>query len=131
MESIAFEKKIFYKYQVKSGITYWGNQDEIRQVVVILLDNAIKHTPEMGRIKFTLAMQRNRPVIQVFNTGEGINPADIPHMFERFYCTEKSRNETDSFGLGLAIAKSIVENHGGKIKVKSQYGENACFYVEL
>lgn len=70
--------------------------------------------------------------LTVFNTGEGITPEDLPHIFERFYCAEKSRSMGgDSFGLGLAIAKAVVESNGGSIQVESKYGEDVCFIVEI
>ena len=131
LESIAFEKKIKYEYQIKENIEYFGNEDEIKQVIVILLDNAVKHTPELGKIAFQLEIDKCRPLIQVYNTGSGIAEEDIPHIFERFYNTEKSRSDMDSFGLGLAIAKSIIEAHSGTIKASSQYGVSTSFRVEL
>lgn len=132
LESMAFEKKIQFEYDIEEEIDYMGNVDEIKQVITILLDNAIKHTPEKGKIKLNLCSKKGKPLLTVFNTGKGISPEDLPHIFERFYCTEKSRNEaSENFGLGLAIAKTIVDTHKGKISATSELGCNVCFYVEL
>jgi len=132
MESIAYEKKISYQYEIEENVMYIGNEDEIEQVAIILLDNAIKHTPELGEVSFTLSVEKKKIVIKVMNTGVGISPEDLPHVFERFYCSEKSRNkEKHGFGLGLAIAKAIVEAHDGTISVVSQYGSKVCFCIKL
>lgn len=130
MESMAYEKKIRFTYKIERPVSFYGNEDEIRQLVAILLDNAMKHTFEQGEIQFHLKRKNNYILFWVQNSGQGIKEDDMTHIFERFYSTEKSRSgKKDSFGLGLSIAKAIVEDHGGKISVKSEYGSYACFTV--
>lgn len=132
MESMAYEKKLRFTYKIEHPVMFYGNKDEIRQLIAILLDNAMKHTAGQGEIQFYLKRKSSYIVFWVYNTGQGITEEDLPHIFERFYSTEKSRSEkTDSFGLGLSIAKAITEDHGGKISVKSEYGSYACFTVSF
>ena len=123
MESTAFEKSIFLNYDIEENINYCGDADAIRRICAILLDNAIDHTPENGNIQMTLRKQGKHPVITVVNTGSPIPKEDLPHIFERFYRVEKERNgKTGHFGLGLSIAKSIVEAHHGTITAKNDPG---------
>lgn len=131
-DSVAFEKNISFVYEIEEGVFYEGNDEEIRQLTAILLDNAIKHTPRSGQLALALRLRNGRPEISVYNTGAGISQEDIPYIFDRFYSTEESRtSDAGSFGLGLAIAKSITERHGGTISVDSEFGRNACFIVKL
>ncbi|MGN8714093.1 sensor histidine kinase [Hornefia butyriciproducens] len=123
MESTAFEKNISLTYDIGENINYCGDGDALRRVCAILLDNAIEHTPENGDIQMTLRKQGKHPVITVVNTGSPIPKADLPHIFERFYRVEKERNGgTGHFGLGLSIAKTIVEAHQGTITAKNDPG---------
>ncbi|OLR56172.1 hypothetical protein BHK98_08890 [Hornefia porci] len=123
MESTAFEKNISLTYDIGENINYCGDGDALRRVCAILLDNAIEHTPENGDIQMTLREQGKHPVITVVNTGSSIPKADLPHIFERFYRVEKERNgKTGHFGLGLSIAKTIVEAHHGTITAKNDPG---------
>ncbi|MCR5791862.1 MAG: HAMP domain-containing histidine kinase [Lachnospiraceae bacterium] len=132
LESLAFEKNIDFEYDIAEDVEYYGNSDEIKQVVSILLDNALKHTYEKGQIRFQMKRRKHHIVITVFNTGRGISEKDIPHIFERFYCAETTRTEKrSSFGLGLSIAKAIVDAHDGEIEVKSHYGKDVQFTVTL
>ena len=131
-DSVAFQKNISFVYEIEEGVFYEGNDEEIRQLTAILLDNAIKHTPRSGQLALALRLRNGRPEISVYNTGAGISQEDIPYIFDRFYSTEESRtSDAGSFGLGLAIAKSITERHGGTISVDSEFGRNACFIVKL
>ena len=123
MESTAFEKNISLTYDIGENINYCGDGDALRRVCAILLDNAIEHTPKNGDIQMTLRKQCKHPVITVVNTGSPIPKADLPHIFERFYRVEKERNgKTGHFGLGLSIAKTIVEAHHGTITAKNDPG---------
>jgi len=127
-ESLVFEKKIEFEYVIKDSIWMKGDRDEIRQLIAILLDNAIKNTPEYGTITMTVGEKNNKKTIKISNTGKGICEADIDHVFERFYTSDHAR-EKNSFGLGLAIAKAIVEGHKGTIKVDSVIDEKTSFEV--
>lgn len=129
-ESAAYENQISFAYDISENISYVGNCEDIKQVIAILLDNAFKYTPQGGKIIVKLRVKGSRPVLTVFNTGEGIPPEALPHIFDRFYRCEKSRSAgSGSFGLGLAIAKAIMTAHNGSIKAESRYGSHAIFTV--
>lgn len=127
-ESVVYEKKIKFEYKIYSNVEIIGSEDEIRQLLAILIDNGIKNTEEDGHIGLTCSGNRRHCEISVSNTGEGISEEVMPHLFDRFYTSDKSRTK-GSFGLGLAIAKSIVERHKGTIKVESMHGEKTVFRV--
>jgi signal transduction histidine kinase len=105
---------------------------QLGRVLNNLFDNALRHTPEGGKV-YVEARPRGREVlITVRDTGSGIAPGDVPFVFEQFYRGEKARSRaTGGSGLGLAIAKSIVEAHGGRIWVESKPGEGTIFAVAL
>jgi signal transduction histidine kinase len=104
----------------------------ISQVLLNLIDNAITHTPEGGTITISAVTFDKWLEIAVDDTGEGISAEDLPNVFERFYRVDKSRaRATGGAGLGLAIAKSLVEAHGGKIEVRSQEGKGSRFSFTL
>ena len=104
----------------------------IRQVLHNLLDNAVAHTGQGGRIKVTARQRDNEIYVSVADTGEGIPAEDLPMIFERFYRVDKSRTRaTGGSGLGLTIAKRLVEAHGGTIEVRSQPGQGSTFTFNL
>ena len=104
----------------------------IKQVLYNLLDNAVAHTGKEGRITVTAREQDDKVYINVADTGEGIPPEDLPMIFERFYRVDKSRaRATGGSGLGLTIAKRLVEAHGGTIEVSSQPGQGSTFTFNL
>lgn len=106
------------------------DKDLIRQLLIILLDNAIKYTPAGGTVTVMTALNRDRLTIEVRDTGTGIPDADKKRIFERFYRSDKSRNsKTGGNGLGLAIAKWIVQQHSGTISVKDNYPKGTVFDV--
>lgn len=132
MEAVIFEKELILDYDIEPAITVYGNREQIKQVVMILLDNAIKYTNAKGKITLTLKKQPHEAVLAVHNTGTGIAPEHLGRIFDRFYRTDPSRaRKQGGYGLGLAIAKSIVEQHKGKIYAKSIPGESASFFVHL
>jgi signal transduction histidine kinase len=100
----------------------------IRQVLLNLLENAIAHTDKGGRITVTARLNENMIHVSVVDTGEGIPAEELPLIFERFYRVDRSRTrKTGGSGLGLTIAKRLVEAHGGKIEVESQMGQGSTF----
>jgi len=100
----------------------------ISQVLRNLLENAVAHTAKGGSITVAAKQQDNWVEVSVTDTGEGIPADDLPNIFERFYRVDKSRTRaTGGSGLGLTIAKRLVEAHGGKIKVQSELGKGSCF----
>lgn len=97
-----------------------------------LFNNAIKYTPANGTLYLRLVLAFRRVMIQVEDTGIGIPEQDLPHVFDRFYRVDTARSrQTGGFGLGLSIAKQIVEAHQGRLSVKSKVGEGSMFQIEL
>lgn len=107
-----------------------GNSDSLAELVTILLDNAFKYSPKNPKIKVTTGMIDGHGFIQVEDNGVGVSGEDLPHIFDRFYRSDKSRG-TDGYGLGLSIAKSIVDAHRGKISVESKAGKGTKFTVVI
>ena len=129
-ESVAFDKKRRMEYEIQESVKIRGDADEIRQLIVILLDNAIKNAGEGGKIEITLSQHNNEVLLSVRNNGELIKSNDMEHIFERFYTGDLSRHG-DSFGLGLSIAKAIVDNHGGTIDASSNIEEGTVFVIRF
>lgn len=129
-ESVAYEKQIRLGRFIEAAVTYNGDEDDIRQLIVILLDNAIKNTNDNGEINVSLVKKKNGIKLVVQNTGEIIKREDIEHIFERFYTTDQSRS-SGSFGLGLSIARAIVEKNSGTIDVTSCDNEGTVFTIYL
>lgn len=98
-----------------------GYERAIRQLITILLDNAVKYSDDGGRIELTLEKQKNLIRLSVFNTAEAVSRDSLPHLFDRFYRADQSRNSrTGGYGLGLSIASAIVNAHRGKISASTQ-----------
>ena len=117
-ESLMFENKIKFEYNIQKDLKLKCNSVQIKQLIAILLDNAIKHSEENGEINVFLGKQKNDIVLSVSNKGKEIPKEIRDKIFERFYRADESRNrESNRYGLGLAIAKNIVVNHNGKISV--------------
>lgn len=109
-----------------------GELNKLQRVITNLVQNAIRHTPAGGSISLATQPAPDGVEVEVADTGEGIAPEDLPHIFEQFFRGEKSRSrETGGAGLGLAIAKRIVEAHHGRIWVESQVGEGTRFRFVL
>ena len=108
------------------------DRTRISQVVGNLLDNAVRHTPTGGRVTVAVAVGQSMASVTVADTGEGI-PADVlPFVFDRFYRVDSSRSRaTGGAGLGLTIAKKLIEAHGGSIRVESEAGRGASFTFDL
>jgi len=109
-----------------------ADKDSIKRVLINLIDNAIKFTPEGGDISVTTEHKNKKVYVSVRNTGEGISEADLRHIWERFYKTDKSRSQNKKgVGLGLHIVKTIITQHGGEIFAKSEEGKYAEFTFVL
>lgn len=108
-----------------------GHASELAQVVTNLLQNAIKYNREGGSVHVRLSKEAGEAILTVRDTGIGIAPTDLPHIFERFYRVDKSRGQTSGHGLGLAICQAIVEHHGGSITASSQLDVGSEFVVRL
>ncbi len=108
-----------------------GDPDRLKQVFLNLVSNAIKYTPQGGRVAVQMEEEDGWAVVRVSDTGPGIPPEDLPHVFERFYRADKARSRGKGFGLGLSIVYWIVKHHGGRIDVTSQLGQGTTFTVWL
>ncbi len=108
-----------------------GDRDRLKQMILNLVSNAIKYTPDGGRVRLGLAPTDGQVVLEVEDTGPGIPAEDLPYIFERFYRTDRARKRGKGFGLGLSIAYWIVQRHQGTIEVSSSPGQGTCFTVRL
>lgn len=117
---------------IAPGLTYRGDEYAVRQLVSVLLDNAVKYSNEGGIIRFTLEQGRRSVVIRSYNTCAPIDPAELDKLFDRFYRVEKSRSkQTGGFGVGLSIARSIAEAHKGSITAQCPDENSIQFTVIL
>jgi signal transduction histidine kinase len=106
--------------------------ERLRQVLGNLLSNALRHTPAGGRIVFSASRDEHAILLTVADTGAGIEPGDLPYVFDRFYRADHSRAEGQGeSGLGLAIVRSLVEMHRGSVAVESMPGRGAIFTIRL
>lgn len=122
-ESLAYEREIQLKENIEENLRFKGNNNEIKQLLSILLDNAIRHCYKGGEIIVNLRKQKNSLMLQVRNSGDPIKRGEEEKIFERFYRSDESRNRDEKrYGLGLSIAKAIVNKHGGKISAFSKNG---------
>lgn len=123
MEATLYDNGTSVKTDIEKGITVTADSEKIAQVLYILLDNAGKYTPYGGKITLSLNRIHDWAIIKVMNTGVGIATVDLPKIFDRFYRADESRStETGGFGLGLSIAKTIVDRSGGSIIAESTDG---------
>ena len=109
----------------------YSNPDRIEQVLVILIDNALKFTPEGGRIVMNIGHSRDRVVISIRDSGVGMSADDQAHVFERFYKADKSRGKKAGTGLGLSIAHEMMDALGERIWVRSQLGRGSTFFITI
>ncbi len=132
MEAVIFENTIDLHYDIEPDLFIQGNREQLQQVAMILLDNAVKYTNPNGKISILLKRNHNILLLSITNTGEGIPQESLFKIFDRFYRTDKSRERKNgSYGLGLSIAKAIIEQHGGKITAKSVLNESTTFTIQL
>ena len=127
-ESVAFEAGVALEHRITPGLSLRGDEGQLRRLVMILLDNAVKYAGPGGTVTFTLERHQERLRLAVHNTGEPIPPEHLPHLFERFYRADAARNRSGGgYGLGLAIARSIVEGHHGRLTVTSTAAAGTTF----
>ena len=113
-------------------VKVYGNADQLKQVLVALTDNALKYTPYEGTVSLSLMTDQNSALVKVSDTGIGISPEDLPHIFERFYRADQTRSrDRGGSGLGLAIVQSIIQEHRGSIEVESTPGKGSTFILKL
>jgi len=132
IEVLAQDKEIKFAVDAKEELTVNGDKVKLRQLFINILENAVRYTPADGLISVSLVKQESNAVVSISDTGIGIPPEHLPHIFERFYRVDKARARADGgVGLGLAIAKIIAESHKGTITVASEVGKGTTFTISL
>ena len=131
-DAVAFERGCELDSTIEPGIKVQGDPSGLKRLTKILVDNATKYAPKSSTVTLRLASESGHAVLSVNNMGAPIDPEELPHLFERFYRSDKARTrETGGFGLGLAIAQSLTEAHGGTIGVTSDAEHGTTFTVRL
>ena len=132
MSLLAEDKRISVICDAPQRVLVDGNRAKLKQVVVNLLDNAIKYTPNGGSVRLKVAAQNGQAVLEVADTGMGIPPEALPHVFERFFRVERSRSrEQGGAGLGLSIVKSICAAHGAAVELQSTTDQGSRFRIRF
>ena len=132
LEVLASDKGLGLNIGPLENLAVKGDRVQLRQLFLNILENAVRYTPSGGNISGSLSRRKQTAVVAISDTGIGIPPEHLPHIFERFYRVDKARSRAQGgSGLGLAIAKSIAEVHGGEITVESQVGKGSTFQVTL
>ena len=132
VEMLCRDRGLNYELGKMENLVVKGDHSKLRQLLLNILDNAMKYTPSGGEISVSVRKEGEWAVAYVRDTGIGIPPEELPHIFERFYRVDKARSRSEGgSGLGLAIAKRIAEIHGGRIEVESQIGVGSTFRVYL
>ena len=128
-EPVAFEAGKPLDYHLAEDVTVLGDRDKLRQLVSVLLDNAIKYGQDGGTITLTLQKTDRHARLIVTNPGEPIPPEQLKRLFERFYRADASRGEKSGFGLGLPIANTIAAEHKGTLKAESDAASTRFFFT--
>jgi two-component system sensor histidine kinase CiaH len=138
MTATGLVKRLAHKKSIEiennlAQATVLGNEQSLTELLVILLDNAIKYSDTGTKVMMSSKVNGRRGIITITDSGRGIASSDLPHIFDRFYRADKSRSNTDvgGHGLGLSIAHRIVELHQGRIRATSILGQGATFSVSL
>ena len=132
MRLLTDEKGIIVTFSVEPGVVVSGDRLRLKQILVNLLDNAIKYVPERGTIELIVRTETDRALLAVSDSGIGISAAELPYIFDRFYRTDKARTRaTGGAGLGLSIVKAIAIAHDGNVAVTSSEGVGTTVWVEL
>ena len=130
IKRLAERKRIEIDFAGKEKVAVIGDEKELKQLFLNIIDNAVKYTPEGGNINLIIAEDKQNATIIIKDTGVGIPSVYIPHVFDRFYRVQNVRSG-HGFGLGLSIVKAIVDAHNGSIKVDSSLGEGTTFIITL
>ncbi|HEU5380971.1 MAG TPA: HAMP domain-containing sensor histidine kinase [Ktedonobacteraceae bacterium] len=133
MQALAEERNIQLTVHAVQPVTLVGDEARLIQVVINILENALRYTHPGGQVSLTVQTMQDKVQLVVRDTGIGIAPEHLPHLFERFYRVDPARMSTEggNHGLGLSIVAWIVRVHGGTIAVASQPGQGSCFTVTL
>ena len=129
-EPLFYENNMELASDIEGNIKVEGDKDKLRQVVAILLDNALKYSDPSDKVTVKLKRHGSDCVLSVSGKGTPLSKEDLENIFKRFYRVDQSRNDRQSYGLGLSIAQSIINEHNGKIWAESENGYN-IFYVSL
>lgn len=132
-ENEASKKGVTLINEVGKGYCVYADRDRLSQILLNLVENAVKYTPQGGQVTFRASPRsENRIGLQVQDTGQGIPPSDLPRITERFYRVDKTRSrEAGGTGLGLAIVKHLVQLHGGTLQIESEVGKGTMIEVAL
>ena len=131
-DSVALERGYLFECSIEQNVHILGDEKQVRKMVSTLIENAFKYVNEGGTVGVTLRKSGKNATLAIRNTGSTISEADLPHIFDRFYRTDKARTSgTGGFGLGLAIARGTAQQHGGDITCSSSDGEGTTFTVKL
>jgi heavy metal sensor kinase len=132
MVPLADEKRVMLTAQAQERVEVEGDRVRLKQVVVNLLDNAIKYTPEGGTVTVGVNVSERRAQLEISDTGPGISASDLPHVFDRFFRADQVRlGTTEGAGLGLSIVQSICAAHGGFVKAENHANGGCRFVVQL
>lgn len=131
METIAYEKGIELESDIDDQLMIYSDENQFKQLIMIFLDNAIKYTPSNHKIFFSLKKKDQHIQMKIRNEGSYIDKEDINHIFDRFYRCDKSRAFQGGYGLGLSIAKQIMDSLKFSVKVSSTKNEGTCFTITL
>lgn len=132
LEPLAKKRKQEIVTKIEDGCEMFADPVKLSQVCYNIIENAIKYTPDGGKIVVFLTRSGRDAVLEIADTGVGIPPEDLPHVFDRFYRVDKARSrETGGTGLGLSIVKQIVRLHAGSVTVASELGKGTTFTVQL
>lgn len=130
---LAEKKHILINFSPVEKIKVQGEQASLAEAFVVLLDNAIKYSPEKTEVTVSITQESKCVFVKITDQGMGIKSSELPHIFDRFYRADSARSKQSSggYGLGLAIAKNIIDKHRGNISVNSKTGEGTTFTVQL
>ena len=132
MRSIAETRQMLLETRLIDDVSVNGDPGRLRELVSVLLDNAVKYADAGGRVEVALRREHRKAIIEVSDNGPGIPRDALPHVFDRFYRVDEARSrESGGTGLGLAIARHIVDAHGGTINIESSAGAGTKVTVEL
>ena len=130
--AVAISKNKKFAYSIQPDLLMLGDEQAITKLLTILIDNAIKYSPEGGIIRLNVKKDGKTILIHAYNATDNIEKGSANHLFDRFYRTDASRNsETGGFGLGLSVAKAVVEAHRGKISAVSEDGNSLSVEVSI
>jgi signal transduction histidine kinase len=132
LQPLAAERGLELTVTATHGLHVSGDREQLRQLIVILVDNALRYTPHGGAVEIDVARLNGTVAIAISDTGIGIEHAELEKVFDRFYRADEARNrDSGGTGLGLSIARQLADEHGGRITVESSPGKGSTFTVRL